>query len=74
MTCQLDLFSTTEYQALNQNVTAYKDSSDKVRRAIFGQVGELKKEFKQELAQQKQEIDQIKFLLAQMQELRELVG
>lgn len=74
MTSQMDFFSTLEFQALNHNVTNYKDSSDRVRRAVFGQVGELKKEFKQELQQQKQEIDQIKFLLAQMQELRELVG
>ncbi len=71
---QTDFFSTQEFQALNQNVSNYKDSGDRVRRAVFGQVGELKKEFKQELQQQKQEIDQIKFLLAQMQELRELVG
>lgn len=74
MTIQLDLFSTSEFDLLHKNISDYKTSSDKVRRAIFGQVGELKKEFKQELAAHKQEIEQIKFLLAQMQELRELVG
>lgn len=74
MTAQMDMFSTQEFQSLNQNVSSYKDSSDRVRRAVFGQVGELKKEFKKELDIQKAEIDHIKFLLAQMKELREFVG
>lgn len=58
-----------ELTQINEKVKDYKDSSDKVRRGVFARLDNVKKEVNDKLTLQNQKIDEIQFLLNEMQKM-----
>lgn len=55
---QLELFP--EIKSLSEEVSSYKDSSDRVRRCVFAKVGELDKKTDQRFNELLAEIEELK--------------
>ena len=64
---QLDLFN--DLCEINHKVKDYKDSADKVRRGVFARLDNVKKEVDEKLQAQNNKIDEIHYLLNEMQKM-----
>lgn len=60
---QLDLFSNSEFDYLNQSVEKYKTSMDNVRRGVFARVDALKKDHGQRLSQIETDMQELRSIL-----------
>ena len=63
---QLDLFSSSEFDYLNQSVEKYKTSMDNVRRGVFARVDALKKEHGGRLNQIETDLQKLHEVLAKL--------
>ena len=62
---QLDFFSSDEMSLLNSNFNKCKESSDKVRKAVFAGLEEVKKK----VVDQQAQISELRFLMNEMHQL-----